>query len=111
MSSAAPDRVAQVEGLDKLLGHRSRLAVLVLLSDDVRLTFKRLGELLGETDGNLGAHLRKLDAAGYITADQERVGRRQTRWYSITKEGSTAVRAHLDSLTAFLESFQADDVE
>ena len=85
--------------------------MLVLLSDGLRLTFKRLGELLDETDGNLGAHLRKLDAAGYITADRERVGRRQTRWYAITDEGTSALRAHLDSLNAFLEAIRREKAE
>ncbi|MEM7418028.1 MAG: transcriptional regulator [Gemmatimonadota bacterium] len=102
-SSSARRREASIAGLDKLLGHRSRLAVLVLLADGTRLTFKRLAELLDETDGNMGAHLRKLVAAEYISVASDRPGGRQPRWYSITGEGRAALRSHLDALQSFVD--------
>ena len=59
-------------GLDKLLDHRVRLAICVLASRYRQLTFTRLKELLEETDGSLGAHLRKLEDSGYLQVDKER---------------------------------------
>ena len=40
-----------------------RLAIAVLLSRWDRLSFTRLRELTGETDGSLGAHMRRLEEA------------------------------------------------
>ncbi len=54
--------------LDKLLEHRSRLGACVLLADVEAMTFTSLKQLLQETDGNLGAHLRKLEDAGYLSS-------------------------------------------
>ena len=53
-----------LDGLDKLLEHRARLGICVLLSRNDMLSFRRLKALLEETEGSLGAHLKKLDDAG-----------------------------------------------
>src|SRR5687767_2669228 len=50
--------------LDDLLQHRARVTAAVLLARHDQLSFSRLKELLDETDGNLGAHLRRLEDAG-----------------------------------------------
>ncbi len=85
-------------GLDKLLEHRTRLAALVLLTRFEELSFVRLREELKETDGNLGAHLRKLEEAGYVDMRKEFQGRKPITWYSITHRGREALRQHLASL-------------
>src|SRR6266496_1253110 len=61
---------AGLDQLDDVLGHQSRLAACVLLSRADQLSFSRLKELLSETDGNLGAQLRKLEEAGYVIVDK-----------------------------------------
>ena len=55
-----------LDRLDALLQHRSRLGAMVLLSGADAISFSRLRALLDETDGNLGAQLRKLEDAGYV---------------------------------------------
>ena len=52
--------------LDPILQHRSRFGACVLLSTADALSFSRLRELLDETDGNLGAQLRRLEDVGYL---------------------------------------------
>ena len=47
--------------MDRLLEHRARLAICLLLSRNDAMRFSRLKELLEETDGSLGAHLLKLE--------------------------------------------------
>ena len=49
----------ELAALNGLLEHRVRLAICVLLSAHDALTFTRLKHALEETDGSLGAHLRK----------------------------------------------------
>ena len=83
--------------LDPLLQHRSRLGAMVLLSG-ADLSFARLKVLLGETDGNLGAQLRKLEDAGYVSAKKEFVDRKPLTWYGLTTPGQTALKAHLKAM-------------
>ena len=84
--------------LDKLLEHRSRLGVCVLLADTDAMSFTSLRQLLKETDGNMGAHLRKLEDAGYVGVSKQFENRKPVSWYSLTEKGRTALRTHLDAL-------------
>ena len=84
--------------LDKLFEHRGRLAISCLLSRYSKITFKRFKELLGETDGNLGAQLKKLEEAGYLAVTKEFIDRKPVSWYAITKNGQKALDKHLSAL-------------
>lgn len=84
--------------IDRLLEHRVRLAVAVLLTRWDRLSFSRLRELTGETDGSLGAHLRRMEEAGYLTAEKEFVDRKPVTWYALAASGREALSAHLRAL-------------
>ena len=89
--------------LDKLLEHRSRLGACVLLADTDAMTFTVLKALLRETDGNAGAHLRKLEDAGYVAISKKFENRRPVSWYRLTAKGGRALRAHLDALQALIQ--------
>jgi DNA-binding MarR family transcriptional regulator len=91
------------DGLDKLLEHRSRLGICVLLARHDELSFSRLKELLQETDGSLGAHLRKLEEAGYLAVEKEFVERKPVSWYSLTARGRKALESHLDVLSGLIK--------
>ena len=90
--------------LDRLLEHRSRLGACVVLSNADRLSFKRLKQLLQETDGNLGAHLLKLENAGYVDVDKQFENRRPVSWYSLTTQGKSALKTHLDAMQALIQN-------
>jgi DNA-binding MarR family transcriptional regulator len=97
-----PEELPIVE-LDDLLQHRARLAGAVLLARHDRLSFSRLKELLGETDGNLGAQLRKLEDAGYVKALKEFQDRRPVTWYELTAKGKRALKQHLENLEQLIK--------
>jgi DNA-binding PadR family transcriptional regulator len=88
----------ELESLDRVLEHRVRLALCVLLTRYDRLSFSRLKELTAETDGNLGANLRKLEDEGFISVEKTFVDRRPVSWYSITPQGRKTLKSHLDVL-------------
>jgi DNA-binding MarR family transcriptional regulator len=92
------DVSAGLAGLDDLLGHRSRLAACVLLARADQLSFSRLKQLLGESDGNLGAQLRKLEEARFITVRKTFQDRRPVTWYRLTPLGRKALTGHLNAL-------------
>jgi len=52
--------------LDRLIHERVRLGIVSALAVNGSLTFTDLRDLLGTTDGNLSAHARRLEDAGYI---------------------------------------------
>lgn len=103
-----PDASLAAEGaqLDKLLEHRSRLTALVLLARHDAMNFRRLRELLHETDGNLGAHLRRLEEVEYLQIEKTFEGRRPVSWYRLTAQGRTALERHIAALQALTAGFQ-----
>lgn len=108
MSRAADETPARapvgLDQLDPLLQHRSRLGALVLLAGADALTFSRLKSLLEETDGNLGAQLRKLENAGYVEARKEFVNRKPVTWYALLPAGQKALKGHLKAVEAMLKA-------
>ncbi len=84
--------------LDPVLEHRIRLGASVLLSRVDALSFSRLKELLGATDGNLGAQMRKLEEANYVAVRKEFRDRKPVTWYSLTSAGKQALRSHLKAM-------------
>jgi DNA-binding HxlR family transcriptional regulator len=94
---------AQLDRLDPLLQHRSRLGACVLLSTTDALSFSRLKQLLEETDGNLGAQLRKLEDDGYLAARKEFVDRKPVTWYTLTPVGRAKLKVHLSAMETLIK--------
>jgi len=91
-----------LEGLDRLLEHRVRLAVAVLLTRYERMSFTRLRDLTGETDGNIGAHLRRMEEAGYLSVEKVFRDRKPLTCYALTGKGRNALRAHVGALESLV---------
>jgi DNA-binding PadR family transcriptional regulator len=89
---------SELGALDRVLEHRVRLALCVLLTRYDRLSFSRLKSLTDETDGNLGANLKKLEDEGLVTVTKEFVDRKPVSWYGITPKGRKTLKGHLDAL-------------
>lgn len=100
-SKTTTDGLAQ---LDKLLEHRSRLGVCVMLADTDAMSFTNIKKLLKETDGNMGAHLRKLEDAEYVLVKKEFENRKPITWYSLSDKGREALKAHLEALQKIIQS-------
>jgi DNA-binding transcriptional ArsR family regulator len=89
------------DGLDPVIHVPARLRIMVTLAalpDGDDLSFTRLQDVIGLTPGNLITHLRKLQEAGYVTA--ERNGSGVTARTSVTL--SHAGRAALENYTTVL---------
>jgi len=92
-----------LNGLDPALEHRVRLAICVLLSRTDAVSFSRFKELLDQTDGNLGAQLRRLEDEGYVALKREFADRKPVTWYSLTARGRSALRAHVRGIEGLLK--------
>lgn len=86
-----------------LLDDRSRLAIMGSLAVARHgLDFTSLAKSLQLTNGNLSAHLKKLEDAELIEVTKEFVDRRPKTTYVITKLGRKEFKAHLEKIQAML---------
>ncbi len=86
--------------LDDVIHGRIRLGVVAYLSAVESALFGELRDQVGATDGNLSAHLRKLEDAGYVRAEKSFVNRKPQTRLALTPEGRKAWRAWLDRIDA-----------
>lgn len=80
------------------------MAALVTLEPGDEVDFTYLRGLLDVTDGNLGAHLRKLEEAGYIAVNKTFVERKPRTYVSATAEGRKVFQEHVAALESILKS-------
>jgi DNA-binding MarR family transcriptional regulator len=79
------------------------MAALVALEENDEVDFTYLRDLLEVTDGNLGAHLRKLEDAGYIAVNKTFVERKPRTFVAVTPEGRKVFQEHVAALEAILK--------
>jgi DNA-binding MarR family transcriptional regulator len=79
------------------------MAILAAVSPERQVTFGFLKANVGLTDGNLGAHLRRLEEAGYITIVKTFVRQKPQTYVEITEAGRAAFEEHRAALQAILE--------
>lgn len=88
----------------------TRLKLMAALDSEpggAALDFKRLKAIAEATDGNLGAHLNTLEAAGFVAIAKEPVGKRTRTLVTITPAGRAAFRAHIAYLEQLVEAVRA----
>ena len=89
--------------LDRVIHERLRLGIVSALAAVDTLTFSELRDLLGATDGNVSAHARKLEDAGYIQCDKSFVDRVPRTEYSLTPLGRKRLEAYLSHLESLID--------
>lgn len=80
------------------------MAALVALEKEDEVDFTYLRDLLEVTDGNLGAHLRKLEESRYINVNKTFVERKPRTYVSATTEGRVAFQEHVAALEEILKN-------
>ena len=95
------------DGLDPVIHAPARLRIMVTLAalrDGDDLSFTRLQELIGLTPGNLITHLRKLEDAGYVTAEKNGSGVTARTSVALTLAGRAALERYTTALRQLLDS-------
>ena len=90
--------------LDRLVHERVRLGIVSALAVNDALTFNDLKGLLGVTDGNLSAHARKLEDAGYLECRKGYQGRVPRTEYRLTDAGRVALESYLAHMEALIRA-------
>lgn len=88
--------------LDPVIHGKLRLALLSLLAGVEQADFTWLKNKTGSTDGNLGAHLLKLEEAGYVSVEKKFVARKPVSEYAMTTRGRDALTSYVAALKALL---------
>ncbi|HXS26945.1 MAG TPA: transcriptional regulator [Steroidobacteraceae bacterium] len=94
--------------VDRLIYGRVRLGIMSALAVNEPLTFNDLKSLFDVTDGNLSAHARKLEDAGYISCRKSFEGRRPKSEYRLTAAGRKALNRYLAHIEAVIEAMRRD---
>lgn len=89
---------AAFEKLESVIHTKGRLAIVSVLAAAEALTFTELRDVLELTDGNLAAHLRALDGAGYIRLTKSGGEGKPVTVVALTAAGRGAFRRYLDGL-------------
>jgi DNA-binding MarR family transcriptional regulator len=79
------------------------MAALVSLDAGNEVDFTYLRALLDVTGGNLGAHLRKLEDAGYIAVNKTFIDRKPRTYIAATAEGRKVFQEHVTALESILK--------
>ncbi|SVC26736.1 uncharacterized protein METZ01_LOCUS279590 [marine metagenome] len=90
--------------LDRLIHERVRLGIVSALAVNGSLTFTDLRSLLGTTDGNLSAHARRLEDAGYVLCRKTFEGRTPKTEYQLTDIGRQELNAYLNHMEAIIQA-------
>src|ERR1700737_2053753 len=91
-------------GFDRLLYERVRLGFMSSLAMKEKLTFTELMSLFDVSDGNLSAHARKLEEAGYVVCTKSFEARRPKSEYRITQIGKKALLRYLEHIEAVIKA-------
>lgn len=111
--AGAPQGLWSVEGaspegspleLDRLIHERVRLGIVSALAVNGSMSFTDLKGLLNTSDGNLSAHARRLEEAGYLVCRKSFEGRIPRTDYELTGRGRQELEAYLDHMEALIRA-------
>ena len=79
------------------------MSALRALPEREKMEFTQVKALVGATDGNLGAHLGTLEAAGYLSVEKDFVGKKPRTRVQLTKAGRRAFEKYVEFLREIVE--------
>jgi DNA-binding MarR family transcriptional regulator len=74
------------------------MSALIALDAGEQVEFVHLRKILDLTDGNLGAHLVKLENAGYVKVEKTFIARKPRTFIKVTGKGRDAFDEHTAAL-------------
>jgi len=91
------------DDFDAVIHERVRLAIVAALAATPEMSFSELKSALAVTDGNLSAHARALEDAGYIAATKTFRERKPHTSLRLTRAGREAFLRYLDALRRIVD--------
>ena len=97
------DDLRRVTELDRLIHEPARLLIVTILSSVESADFLFLQRETELTKGNLSAHLRKLEDAGYVKIQKTFKGKLPLTVCKLTAAGTKAVTEYRQQLQDFMD--------
>jgi len=97
------DDLRRVTELDRLIHEPARLLIVTILSTVESADFLFLQRETELTKGNLSAHLRKLEDAGYVKIQKTFKGKLPLTVCKLTAAGAKAVTEYRQQLQSFMD--------
>jgi len=94
--------------LDRIIHEKGRLAIMSLLAASAQLSFTELRDTLNLTDGNLTAHIRTLQEAGYVSITKSFQGSRSLTTFALTARGKKSFTEYIDLLEQVVQQAKRD---
>jgi DNA-binding MarR family transcriptional regulator len=91
------------DDIDAVIHERVRLTIVSALAVAPELSFGELKDMLALTDGNLSAHARTLDEAGYIVIEKTFRGRRPHTAMRLSNQGRKAFQRYVETLRQVID--------
>lgn len=89
--------------IDKLIHEPSRLAIMAQLYVVKSADFLFLRPQTGLTTGNLSAHIRKLEEAGYVKVEKEFVNKKPHTILQLTEEGRAVFKEYIENMKKIID--------
>lgn len=84
--------------LEDDLNNPTRFSIVAALAAVERLSFKELRAELGVSDSVLSKQISHLEGTGFVTVTKHFVGKRPSTRLTLSRDGLTRWRKHLDAL-------------
>ena len=89
--------------IDDVIHSRIRTAIMAVLVSVEEAEFTFIRDKINATDGNLSAHLKKLEEHKYIGVQKEFVDRKPITRYRITETGRKAFEDYIRKLESIIK--------
>lgn len=80
------------------------MAALSTIGEQDKVSYTRLRDILDLTPGNLTSHLRRLEAAGYVTQTKRFVKRVPVTEIKMTRKGRNEFETYVTALRTFVDT-------
>ena len=97
--------------INKIFDSTPRIQILTLLSMHNRISFTEIKKTLSVSDGNLSAHLRKLEEAKFIKVEKIFIRRKPKTLYQLTDVGRKEFIAYLGKMEKILKKLKEEKNE
>ncbi len=93
-TAPGPPNVKGLLEVDRVIHEPSRLAIVAVLAACESADFRYLRTATNLTDGNLSAHLGKLEEAGYVSSEKRFVEKKPNTLYRLSEAGRGAFQQY-----------------
>lgn len=87
---------------DSVFFEKTRLSIVTVLYREKMVSFNRIKNIIGGSDGAVYTHLQKLQDSGYIETKKQITGKKAETFYSLSTEGKKIFQKYISFMEKML---------